>query len=65
MNLLKLIKDIALIPIDIVLDCAMITPVIKIINDEDTDTPFGTIDRIESIMENINESSYWKNISKN
>lgn len=55
MKKLKLIKDIVLMPIDIVLDCTMITPAIKIINDEDTDTPFGTIDRIESIMENINE----------
>lgn len=56
MNLLGFIKDIILLPVNIVLDVTLITPAIKIIGDDDTETPFGTIDRIESMINNIEQT---------
>jgi len=56
MGLFGLIKDIALLPVNIVADVTMITPLTRAMNDSEKETPFGTIDRIASIGKNIEDT---------
>ena len=53
MNIFGLIKDIALLPINIVLDSTFIVPMIRSVNDTDDDSPFSTVDRLKSIGDDI------------
>jgi len=56
MGLLGFIKDVALLPIDIAMDVTMITPTARIMSDSNKDTPFGTFDRLESMVKNLDET---------
>ena len=53
MNIFGLIKDIVLLPINIVLDSTFIVPMIRSVNNTDADSPFSTVDRIRSIGDDI------------
>ena len=53
MGILGFIKDVMLLPVDIALDLTMITPMIRSIEDKPEDTPFGTVDRLQSIAHNF------------
>lgn len=57
MGLFGLIKDVALLPVDIGLDITGVTPVGRILSDSQKDSPFGTLDRIASIAKNIDETT--------
>jgi len=56
MGILGFIKDVVLLPVDIALDVTGVTPGSRIVNGSDSETPFGTIDRLESIIKNIEET---------
>lgn len=56
MGFFGVVKDLVLLPVDIVLDVTGITPVSRIVSDADTETPFGTVDRLESLSENLEET---------
>jgi hypothetical protein len=60
MSILGFIKDVVLLPVDIALDLTMITPGKRIIDAADdpnkNDSPFGTIDRIKSMVDNLDET---------
>jgi len=56
MGLLGFIKDVALLPVDVVLDATMITPTKRMAGDMKEDTPFGTVDRLASMVKNIEET---------
>jgi hypothetical protein len=57
MGILGFVKDIVLLPVDVALDVTMIRPLGRALNDDDNhDTPFGTIDRIQSIAKNLDET---------
>ena len=53
MNLFKLVKDIVLLPFDIILDSTFITPMIRSVNNTDDDSPFGSVDRIRKIGDDV------------
>ena len=53
MNIFGLIKDIVLLPINIVLDSTFIVPMIRSVNNTDADSPFSTVDRLRSIGDDI------------
>lgn len=57
MAIFGLIKDICLLPADVVLDVTGITPAGRILGQSSKDSPFGTIDRIVSIAKNIDETT--------
>jgi hypothetical protein len=56
MGLFGFIKDVVLLPVDIALDVTGITPITKILNDDDSETPFGTVDRLKSLGKNLDET---------
>ena len=62
MNIFGLIKDIVLLPINIVLDSTFIVPMIRSVNNTDADSPFSTVDRIRSIGDDIfgSKDNEWK-----
>ena len=57
MGLFGLIKDIALLPVDLALDVTCVTPVGRALSESDKETPFGTVDRLQSIAKNIDETT--------
>jgi len=57
MSILGFIKDVAMLPVDIALDVTMITPIAKIISEDDSgETPFGTEGRLKSLIKNLEET---------
>ncbi|MFA6529191.1 MAG: hypothetical protein WCT46_06685 [Candidatus Gracilibacteria bacterium] len=56
MGILGFIKDVVLLPVDIALDVTGITPGSRIANGSDHETPFGTADRLSSIVKNIEDT---------
>ena len=56
MGLFGFVKDVILLPVDIALDVTMITPSARIMNDSDHETPFGTFDRLNSMVKNLDET---------
>jgi len=56
MGLLGFIKDVVLLPVDVVMDVTMITPSARIMNDTDHETPFGTFDRLSSMVKNLDDT---------
>lgn len=56
MGILGLIKDVILLPVDIALDATGITPLVRTMEDDDADTPFGTVDRLRSIVKNMEQT---------
>ena len=60
MGLFGFIKDIVLLPVDVVLDVTMVTPIGRIVSDSNKETPFGTIDRLGSLVKNLDETKDWK-----
>lgn len=50
-----LITNIAVLPLDIALDVTCITPTVRVVNDSDKESPFGTIDRLEAIVKNLED----------
>lgn len=52
MALLGFIKDVILLPLDVALDVTLITPGSRIVNGTG-ETPFGTFDRLESMVKNM------------
>jgi len=56
MGLFGFIKDIVLLPVDVVLDVTMVTPIGRIVSDSNKETPFGTIDRLGSLVKNLDET---------
>ena len=57
MGIFGLVKDLALLPVDVALDVTGITPAGRCLGDSSKDTPFGTLDRLESIAKNIDETT--------
>lgn len=55
MSVLGLVKDIVLFPLDMALDATMITPMIRSMDDDEADTPFGTVDRLRSMVKNLED----------
>lgn len=53
MNIFGLVKDLILLPIDIILDSTFITPMIRSVNNIDDDSPFGSVDRIRKIGDDV------------
>jgi hypothetical protein len=53
MSILGFIKDVILLPIDIALDATLITPMVRSIEDDNSDSPFGTLDRLRSMAHNL------------
>jgi hypothetical protein len=56
MGLFGFIKDVVLLPVDVVLDVTCITPATRIMNDSNHDTPLGTIDRLRSLGKNLDDT---------
>jgi hypothetical protein len=57
MGILGFVKDLVLLPINIVLDLTFIAPMIRsVTNDNDADSPFSTLDRIRSMVGNLASS---------
>ena len=56
MGLFGFVKDVVLLPVDIVMDITMITPTGRIMSDSNHETPFGTFDRIESMVKNFDDT---------
>jgi hypothetical protein len=56
MGVLGFLKDVALLPIDIALDLTIITPTIRALDDDGSDTPFGTVDRLRSMVKNLDQT---------
>ncbi len=56
MGLFGFIKDVVLLPVDIALDVTLITPGSRIVNDSKHDQPFGTFDRLGSMVKNLEET---------
>lgn len=56
MGVLGFLKDVVLLPVDLVLDVTTITPMVRSMNDDESDTPFGTVDRLRSIVKNIEQT---------
>ena len=49
MSVKGIVRDIILLPIELALDAALINPVYRSMCDEESNTPFGTVDRIKSL----------------
>jgi hypothetical protein len=57
MGILGFIKDVVLLPVDIALDVTGITPMSKILSDDNSgETPFGTEGRLKSLVKNLEET---------
>ena len=56
MGVLGFLKDVVLLPVDLVLDVTTITPMVRSMNDAESDTPFGTVDRLRSMVKNIEQT---------
>lgn len=57
MSLFGFIKDVALLPVEVVLDVTMITPTKRMLDDaDDHKQPFGTVSRLGSIVDNLDET---------
>ena len=56
MGVLGFLKDVVLLPVDLVLDVTNITPMVRSMNDDESDTPFGTVDRLRSMVKNIGQT---------
>jgi len=57
MGLFGFVKDVVLLPVDVVLDATMITPIAKVLSDDYSgDTPFGTESRLKSLIKNLEET---------
>jgi|WetSurMetagenome_2_1015567.scaffolds.fasta_scaffold1831474_2 hypothetical protein len=57
MSILGFIKDVVLLPVDIALDVTMITPIVKIMTEDDSgETPFGTEGRLKSLVKNLEDT---------
>lgn len=56
MGVLGFLKDVVLLPVDLVLDVTTITPMVRSMNDDESDTPFGTVDRLRSMVKNIEQT---------
>lgn len=57
MGLFGLVKDVVLLPVDVALDVTGIVPAGRILGESNKDTPFATIDRLESIAKNIDDTT--------
>lgn len=56
MSILGFIKDVVLLPVNVALDVTCITPMVRSMDDDDdSDSPFGTIDRLRSMVNNLDE----------
>lgn len=55
MSVLGIVRDLAMLPIELALDVIVINPVYRSMCDEEADTPFGTIDRMKSLGREIGE----------
>ena len=56
MGIFGLVKDIVLLPVDVALDITCITPAARVVSDCNHDTPFGTVDRLESLARNLDDT---------
>ena len=56
MGVLGLIKDIVLLPFDVALDITCITPMIRSTDQIEKDSPFGTLDRLRSIVHKLEDT---------
>jgi len=56
MGLFGFIKDVVLLPVDIAMDITMITPIMRVKNNSNKETPFGTFDRLGSMVKNFDET---------
>lgn len=56
MGLFGFIKDVALLPIDIAADATGLGVFKKMIDDDNSDTLFMTVDRLKSLGKNFNET---------
>jgi len=56
MGILGFIKDIVLLPMDIALDVTCITPMVRAVEDTNDNSPFGTVDRIRSMVHNLDNA---------
>ena len=56
MGVVGFLKDVVLLPVDLVLDVTNITPMVRSMNDDESDTPFGTVDRLRSMVKNIGQT---------
>jgi hypothetical protein len=56
MGLFGFIKDVILLPVDIALDITGVTPITRAMNDFEKDSPFGTVDRLESLINNLDDT---------
>lgn len=55
MGLLGFLGDVIALPFEIVGDVTGITPTIRAYNEDESDSPFGTLDRLESMAENFDD----------
>lgn len=55
MGLFGFVKDVVLLPLVVVLDVTLITPGSRIVNGTG-ETPFGTFDRLESMVKNLDDT---------
>ena len=56
MGVLGFLKDVVLLPVNLALDITNITPMVRSMNDDESDTPFGTVDRLRSMVKNIEQT---------
>lgn len=57
MGLFGFVKDVVLLPVDVVLDVSGITPITKVLSDDFSgETPFGTETRLKSLVRNLEET---------
>jgi hypothetical protein len=42
--------------VDMILDATIITPMIRSMSDDESDNPFGTIDRLKSMTNNLKDT---------
>ena len=47
--------DLIALPFEVAGDVAGITPMVRAMNDDESDCPFGTFDRLASLAENFDE----------
>lgn len=55
MGLFSALGDIAKLPLDIGLDVTGIRPISRAFDEEEHDTPFGTIDRLNQICHDLDD----------
>lgn len=56
MSLFGFVKDVVMLPVDAALDVTGVTPMARIASDSRHDQPFGTLDRLESIVKNVDDT---------